>query len=78
MGLAEAEQYAAVMNLFQDSELGPLVTPRQAAEILNLKPAAIQRALKAGRLRGVRVGSVGGRWRIPITELARFTCGQGR
>lgn len=45
-----------------------LLTPLEAAAILRVKETTIRIWLRAGRLRGKRIG---GSWRIPVSEIER-------
>lgn len=46
-------------------------TVNEVAELLQMHPVTIQRHLKKGLIRGVRIGA--GRWRIPLAEINRLT-----
>lgn len=52
----------------------PWRTLKQAAEYLQLHPWTVRQRLKAGALRGHRLGRY---WRIHIEELERFVKGDG-
>lgn len=47
-------------------ELPPLITPKDAAEILNVSAFHIRAMLRAGEIKGVKVGEV---WRVNTAAL---------
>ena len=49
-----------------------LLTVEDVAERLKLTPYTIREWLKAGRMRGIRLGSRRAGWRIPLSEVDRF------
>ncbi len=51
------------------SEKLELLTPKEVAEILRVSPRTVQRWVKEGKLRAVRVGRL---WRIPSTALTEL------
>ena len=50
----------------------PLLRVDEVAERLRVSEETVRRMLRAGRLRGVRLGSTKMGWRIPASELARL------
>ena len=75
MNTNSEDQVAEVLAMLEQAGLGPLISTGETARFLGLKPAAVLRALAAGKLEGVRVGSKAGRWRISAREVARYACG---
>ena len=55
-----------------------MLTVEEVAARLKLTPYTIREWLKAGRIRGIRLGSRRAGWRIPASELERFIAEQGR
>lgn len=53
-----------------------MLTTRQAADRLQVKLITIQRWLKSGKLRGVKVPDERGDWRIEETEIERLQRGE--
>lgn len=49
-----------------------LLTVRQVAELLQVHPVTVQRWLRAGRLRGIRLPADKLGWRVRRSELDRF------
>ena len=49
-----------------------MLTVRQVAERLQVHIITVQRWLRAGKLRGVRLGGTKAGWRIPESELRRL------
>ena len=58
-------------------ELEPMLTIRQAVEILNVNPLSVRRWLKGGRLKGHKIGARGD-WRIKKSDLQEFITGHNR
>jgi excisionase family DNA binding protein len=58
-----------------DEEGEQLLTVDQVARRLQLHPATIRRWIKAGRLRGISLGSDRAGWRIRRSELEQFIAG---
>ena len=56
-------------RLERKSEMEPLYTPEEVAELLRVSPRTVQRWLAQGKLQGVKVGRL---WRIPKASLDRF------
>jgi excisionase family DNA binding protein len=51
---------------------GQTMTVREVAEALRLHPDTIRDWLRAGRIRGVRLGGPRAGWRIPRSEVDRL------
>ena len=51
------------------------LTPKEVAGILRVSPRTVQRWVKEGRLRAVRVGKL---WRIPREALEEFLYGRDK
>jgi excisionase family DNA binding protein len=49
-----------------------MLTVKQVAERLQVHVITVQRWLRAGKLRGIRLGGTKAGWRIPESELRRF------
>jgi excisionase family DNA binding protein len=49
-----------------------LLTVEEVAARLKLSPYTIREWLKAGRMRGLRIGSRRAGWRVPTSELERL------
>ena len=54
----------------KEADPTPFLTPRQAAKLLNLPTHTILRMIHRKELAALKVGT---RWRIPSTELAKWT-----
>lgn len=54
----------------QPSQIDPLLTPTQVAEIFSVKEYTVREWLKAGTMKGVKLPTGG--WRIPTSEMTRF------
>ena len=54
-----------------------MLTVRQVAERLQVHVITVQRWLRSGRLRGIRLGGTKAGWRIPASELQRFLSAGG-
>lgn len=52
-----------------------LLTPKEVAGILRVSPRTVQRWVKEGKLRAVRVGKL---WRIPREALEEFIYGKDK
>ena len=50
-----------------------LLTVQQVADRVKLSPVTVQRWLRAGKLKGVRIGAARAGWRIPAEELYVFS-----
>lgn len=53
-----------------------LLTVDQVAKRLQLHPATVRRWIKAGRLRGISLGSDRAGWRIRRSEVEAFIAGE--
>jgi excisionase family DNA binding protein len=53
-----------------------LLKIRQAAARLGVTDHLVEQSLRCGRLRGVRLGSGRGQWRIPEEEVERLLHGE--
>ena len=51
----------------------PLLTVREVADRLRLKPETVRRWLRSGRLRGISLGSDHAGWRVRESEVRRLT-----
>lgn len=51
---------------------GRVLTVGEVAERLRVTPEAVRRWLRAGKIRGVRIGSTKAGWRIPESEVRRM------
>lgn len=60
------------MNVSHWSDLPLVLTSKQAAAVLQLKPRIVANMLDRGELRGVRIGR---EWRVSRAELMRFVLG---
>lgn len=49
-----------------------LVTVKQAAELLQLRPATIRTWIRQGKIRAVYLGSDAAGYRIPMSEIERL------
>jgi len=49
-----------------------LITVKQAAAMLQLKPATIRTWIRQGKIRAVYLGSDAAGYRIPLSEIERF------
>ncbi|MCM8749563.1 helix-turn-helix domain-containing protein [Thermomicrobiaceae bacterium CFH 74404] len=49
-----------------------LVTVKQAADMLQLKPATIRTWIRQGKIRAVYLGSDAAGYRIPLSEIERL------
>lgn len=65
-----------VVNTIRQAGYGPMMSTAEVAEFVGLTIGAVQKALIARRLRGVRLGGPRGRWRVPPEALADFVCGR--
>ena len=54
-----------------------LLTPEQVAEILNMSVITVKKWLRAGKLKGVKIGSRGD-WRIKENDLEKFIQQNGK
>lgn len=61
------------MNVSYWSELPLVLTPKQAAAVLQLKPRTVANLLDRGDLHGIKVGK---EWRVSRAEIMRFVLGQ--
>ena len=61
------------MNVSHWSDLPLVLTSKQAAAVLQLKPRTVANMLDRGDLRGVKIGK---EWRISRAELMRFVLGE--
>lgn len=61
------------MNVSHWSDLPLVLTSKQAAAVLQLKPRTVANLLDRGDLRGVKIGK---EWRVSRAELMRFVLGQ--
>lgn len=52
-----------------------MLTVKQVAERLQLGEVTIQRWLRSGKLRGIRLGSTKAGWRVPVSEVERIEHG---
>jgi excisionase family DNA binding protein len=59
-----------------DMESEQMMTTEQAAERLQVGVVTVQRWLRSGRLRGVRIGGRRAGWRIPANEVERLLRGE--
>jgi excisionase family DNA binding protein len=62
-----------VMTVSHWSDLPLVLTSKQAAAILQLKPRTVANMLDRGDLRGVKIGK---EWRVSRAELMRFVLGE--
>jgi excisionase family DNA binding protein len=60
------------MNASHWTDLPLVLTSKQAAAVLQLKPRTIASMLDRGDLRGVKIGK---EWRVSRAELMRFVLG---
>jgi excisionase family DNA binding protein len=61
------------MTVSHWSDLPLVLTSKQAAAVLQLKPRVVADLLDRGDLRGVKIGK---EWRVSRAELMRFVLGQ--
>jgi excisionase family DNA binding protein len=61
------------MNVSHWSDLPLVLTSKQAAAVLQLKPRTVANMLDRGDLRGVKIGK---EWRVSRAELMRFVLGE--
>lgn len=61
------------MNASHWSDLPLVLTSKQAAAVLQLKPRTVANLLDRGDLRGVKIGK---EWRVSRAEVLRFVLGQ--
>lgn len=61
------------MNASHWSDLPLVLTSKQAAAVLQLKPRTVADLLDRGDLRGVKIGK---EWRVSRAEVLRFVLGQ--
>ena len=54
-----------------------LLKVREVAERLRLDPETVRRWLRSGKLRGSKISSTRGGYRIPESEIARLLRGDG-
>jgi excisionase family DNA binding protein len=53
-----------------------MLTVKQAADVLQVKPVTVQRWLAAGKLRGVKPGGTRMGWRVSEAEVRRVLSGE--
>jgi excisionase family DNA binding protein len=61
------------MNVSHWSDLPLVLTSKQAAAVLQLKPRTVANMLDRGDLQGVKIGK---EWRVSRAELMRFVLGE--
>jgi len=54
-----------------------MLTVKQVAEELQVKPITVQRWLQQGKLRGFKPGGTRMGWRVPESEVQRVLRGEG-
>lgn len=68
-----------VAKTLRDFGYGPMLTTKEVAEFLGITTGAVQKALVARQLIGVRIGgTTTGRWRIPVDALIDFVTSRSR
>lgn len=50
-----------------------MLTVKEVSAVLKLHPETVRRWIKSGRLKAVSMGSDKGGWRIPASEIERYT-----
>lgn len=50
-----------------------LLTVREVSERLKIHQETVRRWIKSGRLKAISLGSDKAGWRIPVSEIERFT-----
>lgn len=61
-----------IVRLLEEQGHGPLITPQEAARFLRMTPAGVRYALMTGRMKGVRLSSNKGHWRMTLSQIADF------
>ena len=53
-----------------------LLTVREVADRLQVGAITVQRWLRSGKIRGVRLGGTRAGWRVPVSEVERLERGE--